>query len=196
MLSPSDRDDRRPAARHRATCARRPASPELRALALVTLALVTACPTPEAAVTSPSSASGGDDSSAASPKRKKPPREVHTANPDRRTFENQPDYDGDAASLREYMDPRMPAPAPTDRAAACAAMFAAADTFYASVETDPKRGAEVAANLKATRSDDLAACVRETSAQAATCVTLLLGDRTAEFAWLIDQCSRAYPADT
>ncbi|MCA9660771.1 MAG: hypothetical protein KC486_20685, partial [Myxococcales bacterium] len=127
--------------------------------------------------------------------RKRPPREVHTANPDRRTFANQPDYDGDAASLREYMDPRMPAPAPTDREAACAAMFAAADAFYASVETDPEREAEVLANLKSTRDDDLAACLRETSAQAATCVTLLLGDRTAEFAWLIDQCSRAYPAD-
>ncbi|MEZ4384109.1 MAG: hypothetical protein R3A79_22440 [Nannocystaceae bacterium] len=194
MHRQSDRDHRRAEG-----WARRPAAllPALVAAALaLPLTGAAACSTPETTVASPSSASGAsDDAADPPPSRKRPPREVHTANPDRRTFANQPDYDGDAASLREYMRPRMPTPPPRDREAACAAMFAAADTFYASIETDAARRAEVAANLKATRRADQDACVRETSASAATCVTLLLGDRTAEFAWLIDQCSRAYPGD-
>ncbi|MEZ4452904.1 MAG: hypothetical protein R3B09_25825 [Nannocystaceae bacterium] len=124
----------------------------------------------------------------------KEPTPVRTANPDRRGFDNQPDYEGEAASLREYVDARLPSPLPRDRAAACAGMFAAVDRFYEAVEyASEARRREVTEALAQSREADAAACERETSPKAAACVTVLLGDRTAEFPWLLDQCSRAYP---
>lgn len=150
------------------------------------LGLGLACTTPETALTNPSTGAVDPPPRAS----KTPPR---TANPDRRGFDNQPDYDAEAAALREYVDPRLPTPIPSDPAAACAAMMAAADALYAAIETDPRRQEELQAALAASRDDDLAACARETSPRAAACVATLLADRSAELPWLLDQCSRAYP---
>jgi hypothetical protein len=75
-------------------------------------------------------------------------------------------------------------------------MLDAAATFYTEVERSSPGRARIAAAMSATRDEDLDACVRETSVLAATCVTILLDDRNTEFPWLLDQCSRAYPANT
>jgi len=72
-------------------------------------------------------------------------------------------------------------------------MLDAARSFYEATERDPLRRAARVADLDATREDDLAACVDTTSIAAASCVTVLLGDKDSEFPWLLDQCSRAYP---
>lgn len=159
------------------------------------LALVS-CQEPESKLQNPSSASGADPSSKdatdsrRSRRRAKPAR---TANPDTRTYDNQPDYDAEAASLRDYVDPRLPSPLPRNPTIACEAMFAATDTFYAATETSLARREQVQTSLKSTRERDLEGCVAETSPTAAACVTLLIARRTAELSWLIDQCSRAYP---
>ncbi|HEY8378262.1 MAG TPA: hypothetical protein VIK91_17320 [Nannocystis sp.] len=113
-----------------------------------------------------------------------------TANNDARGVGNQPDYDGEAALLRERILARLPDPLP-NRKQACAAMFAAADALYERIE--PGGEDRAVARLQATRAEDLAACERETSARAAACVTVRLADRDAELPWLIDQCSRAFP---
>lgn len=112
-----------------------------------------------------------------------------TANNDARGFANQPDYDGEAALLKEQVAPRLPDPLPTDRKQACADMFAAADALYRDI--DPSGGA--LRLLQASRAADQSACERETSPRAAACVTVLLADRNAELPWLLDQCSRAFP---
>lgn len=176
-----DRD--RPGARWRAALA-------LWATCLGGLAGAACTPSPTGASQSPRT---GEPASTAA----RPPAsaDVRTANPDRRGFDNQPDYESEAAALREYVDGRLTAPLARDRATACAAMFEAVDAFYASVEyASEARRREVAQALAQSREADLAACTRETSLKAAACVTLLLGDRTAEFPWLLDQCARAYPA--
>lgn len=113
-----------------------------------------------------------------------------TANSDARGFANQPDYAAEAALLKGQVGPRLPDPLP-DREQACAAMFAAADGLYRDIEPAGKDGAP--SLLQASRAADLAACARETSARAAACVTVRLGDRDAELPWLLDQCSRAFP---
>lgn len=181
-----------PGDRDRPNAPRRPSScgPGPRVWGLV-LAL-SACACPPAPAT-PSQSPQADTPPPAA--LREPGEAVRTANPDRRGFDNQPDYDGEAAALREYVDGRLPAPLAGDRGAACAAMFAAVDAFYAAVEYGSEaRQREVAQALAQSREGDLAACARETSPKAAACVTVLLGDRTAEFPWLLDQCSRAYPA--
>lgn len=113
-----------------------------------------------------------------------------TANSDARGFAHQPDYDGEAALLQRQVASRLPDPLP-DRKQACAAMFAAADALYRDIEPGGRDGAP--ALLQATRDADLAGCERETSARAAACVTVRLGDRDAELPWLLDQCARAFP---
>jgi len=142
-----------------------------------------ACAPPAEAPTSPTRAD--PDASPSAPRR--------TANHDRRTFDNQPDYDGEAAALRGYVDVRLADIKAEDPAVACAAMLDAAAAFYAAVELEEQQRAALLAALAATRERDHEACVRETSLEAAACVLLLLGDRSAELPWLLDQCSRAYP---
>ncbi|MCB9569559.1 MAG: hypothetical protein H6710_20480 [Myxococcales bacterium] len=161
-------------------------------LALLVGASTSGCATPEPAPTSPSTASAGE-ASPAGERGAAAPATTKTANPDRRGFDNQPDYAAEAAALREYVDGRLPAATPTDPRRACEAMLATADAFYAAIETDARRREEVAAALRSSREDDLQSCVAETSPRAAACVSLLLTDRTAELPWLVDQCSRAYP---
>ncbi len=205
MKRPSDTDDRRRSAPAQGQ-AQRPSQPSNRrpsrwlvlgfGLWLVPSLGLGGCQDPESKLTSPSSASGADLSandaadSRRSRRRKTPTR---TANPDTRTYENQPDYDAEAASLRDYVDPLLPSPVSNDPAIACEAMFTATDTFYAAIETSIGRREQVLTSLKSTRERDLKSCIAETSPTAAACVTLLIARRTAELPWLIDQCSRAYP---
>lgn len=125
--------------------------------------------------------------------RPSPPPSGRTANEDRRGFANQPDYDAEAALLKEQVTSRLPAPLPRDRKQACAEMWSAVDALYAEIESDPGSRERTLKTLQATRPADLAACERETSVRAAACVTVLLGDRNAELPWLLDQCSRAFP---
>lgn len=149
-------------------------------------AVFAACtPAPESAPPSPT---------AESPEAARPsPPAGRTANEDRRGFASQPDYDAEAALLKEQVTPRLPATLPKDRKAACAAMWAAADGLYAEIEPDAGSRESTLKALQATRAADMAACERETSVRAAACVTVLLGDRNAELPWLLDQCSRAFP---
>ena len=58
---------------------------------------------------------------------------------------------------------------------------------------EERRGGKLVGSVLATREADQAACESRTSVAAATCVTILLGDKNAEFPWLLDQCMRAYP---
>ena len=108
-------------------------------------------------------------------------------------MDNQPNWDAMAAELAKRVQPRMPEALPSDPAVACGEMLDAAKGFYEATERDPLRRAARVADLEATRDDDLKSCVEGTSVAAATCVTILLGDRDSEFPWLLDQCSRAYP---
>jgi hypothetical protein len=118
---------------------------------------------------------------------------LRTANDDRRSFDNQPDYEGEAAGLRAYVDARLGEIKADEPAAACTRMLDAAAAFYAAVEREEAQRSALLAALSATRESDHEACVRETSLEAAACVVILLGDRSAELPWLLDQCSRAYP---
>jgi len=122
-----------------------------------------------------------------------PAQPSRTANHDARGAGVQPDYDGEAALLREQMLPRLPDPLPADRRAACTAMLDAAAAFYAAIEAEQAPRDQLLAALAATRDAERLACERETSVRAAACVQLRLGDRDAELPWLLDQCSRAFP---
>lgn len=158
--------------------------------ALLTALLAACTPAPESRPAPP----GPDDRPAPdpAPARESPPP-GRTANNDARGFANQPDYNGEAALLKEQVGRRLPDPLPADRKTACAAMFAAADALYRDIDVDPGSRDRTLAALQASRAADLAACERETSVRAAACVTVLLGDRNAELPWLLDQCSRAFP---
>ena len=104
--------------------------------------------------------------------------------------EAQPDYDAEAEEIRSRVDGSLPDPLPSPKAA-CNTMFDAAISMYRRVDGD---GARSVTLLEATREDDQAACEKETSAAAAACVAVLITRDGGEFAWLLDQCSRAFPS--
>ncbi len=104
--------------------------------------------------------------------------------------EAQPDYDAAAEEIRRRVDGSLPDPLPS-ATAACNTMFDAAISMYRRVDGD---GARSVTLLEKTRKDDQAACEKETSAAAAACVAVLITRDGGEFAWLLDQCSRAYPS--
>lgn len=106
-----------------------------------------------------------------------------------RGYEAQPDYDAQAAELRERVASRLPQPLPTVHEA-CTQMLAAAADHYARTESDARGPLTV---LAAGHAADLAACERETSAAAASCVALLSAEDAGELPWLLDQCTRAFP---
>ena len=114
-------------------------------------------------------------------------------NPSNTGMDTVPDWNALAVELRERVGPRMPDPLPTDLEGACAGMLDEALAFYVETELNPEHQKRLRAQMADTRNADFQACVAETSIAAATCVTILLGDRNAEFPWLLDQCSRAYP---
>jgi hypothetical protein len=153
---------------------------------------------------------GGDGNSSKTAATVRPPAGSTdaAANADPRGVQNQPDWDGMAAELRERVDPRLPRPLPTERSDACDAMFAAVDRFYAETEPDRSRRSARAAELVETRADDRGGCLEHTSIEAASCVAVLIGDGAEhgallsplgrslsdyEYGWLLDQCMRAYP---
>lgn len=104
--------------------------------------------------------------------------------------EAQPDYDAEAEEIRRRVDGSLPQPLPSPKAA-CNTMFDAAISMYRRVDGE---GARSVTLLEATREDDQAACEKETSAAAAACVAVLITRDGGEFAWLLDQCSRAFPS--
>lgn len=118
---------------------------------------------------------------------------ARVANSDPSGADNQPDWNDLARQTKEMVAPRLPDPLPTDHAKVCEGMLDAALTFYDETEGDALHKASRREELLATRDADLAACQDETSISAAICVTLLLGDKNAEFPWLLDQCTRAFP---
>jgi hypothetical protein len=149
------------------------------------VALLAACATPPADSAAPPQPQPAERVAPATPTR--------TANSDARGAAMQPDYDGEAAALREHMLARLPAPLPTDRRAACTGMLDAAAAFYGEIAAPGDPRTRLLADLQSTRADDLTRCERETSVRAATCVQLRLRDRDAELPWLLDQCTRAFP---
>lgn len=153
-----------------------------RALLTLALWLPLACATPPGDVAPPQA---GPAPAPSGPTR--------TANNDARGAGVQPDYAGEAALLREAIVPILPDPLPADRRTACTAMLDAAASFYGTIEPEAAPRTALLADLQATRAADLAACERETSVRAASCVQLRLADRDTELPWLIDQCTRAFP---
>ena len=99
-----------------------------------------------------------------------------------------PDYDADAQRLRMRVEPRLPDPLPSPKAA-CVGMLDAARQFYLDTEGD---NAPAVATMAATRDADLAACQVETPPAAAACVAVLMRDNEGEFPWVLDQCNRAF----
>jgi len=100
-----------------------------------------------------------------------------------------PDWDAAARRLKEDVAPRLPDPLPPV-GQACAQMLDAAKRFYVDTEGE---GSRAVAAVGAARTADERACAAETSAAAAACVTILLGESAGEYPWLLDQCSRAFP---
>jgi hypothetical protein len=115
-------------------------------------------------------------------------RVLRVGNPSRGVDE-QPDYEGLARRLHDDVAPRLPSALPPVRDA-CAEMLDAAVAMYRRTEADAKAQVD---RLTATRAADLAACEATTSAAAATCVTILVGEDAGELPWLLDQCMRAFP---
>jgi poly-gamma-glutamate synthesis protein (capsule biosynthesis protein) len=113
---------------------------------------------------------------------------------DPRGVQAQPDYDGEAARLRRRVEGRLPDPLPSSSRAACSAMLDAAARFYAAVAPDDAARQESQAQLQATRAGSQRSCEAETSIAAAACATLLLDEQAGELPWVLDQCSRAFPA--
>ena len=162
-----------------------PRTRPLSACSLLSAALLGACAIPPADSAAPSQPQPAQTGAPALPTR--------TANTDARGAGMQPDYAGEAATLREQMLARLPTPTPTDRRAACTGMLDAAAAFYGSIEAAAEPRSKLLADLEATRPDDQTRCERDTSVRAATCVQLRLQDRDAELPWLLDQCTRAFP---
>ena len=104
--------------------------------------------------------------------------------------EAQPDYDAAAEEIRQAVHGVLPDPLPSAKAA-CNTMFDAAIAMYRRIDGD---GAQSVTLLESTREADQASCEAETSPAAAACVAVLLTREGGEFAWLLDQCSRAFPS--
>jgi len=104
--------------------------------------------------------------------------------------EAQPDYNAEAEEIRQSVEGTLPSPLPSPKAA-CNTMFDAVISMYRRVDGD---GARSVVLLEATRDADQLACESETSSAAAACVAVLITRDGGEFAWLLDQCSRAFPS--
>lgn len=102
-----------------------------------------------------------------------------------------PDYDEQAQALRERVQPQLPEPLPSPKAA-CVTMLDAARQYYVDTEGE---GSQAVSTMAATRPSDLAACMEHTGPAAAACVAVLMAHSEGEFPWVLDQCSRAFPRD-
>lgn len=102
--------------------------------------------------------------------------------------DDQPDYDAEAAAIREAVVGELPEPLPSPKLA-CLAMLDAARSAY--VRSDGV-GADAVKMLDQSRDADLEACVRDTKPRAAACVAIIAARDGGEFPKLLDQCSRAF----
>jgi hypothetical protein len=150
-------------------------------------------------VTAPASMRADDSSHAAAPAAPatEPTADVELepiGNRDPRGVEDQPDWNREAQLLRERVIPLFQeTPRPTQRHAACLAMHRAAEAFYAALESSVEQRTQLKKRWRSTRDADVGACESELSDDAIACVTILLAARNAEYAWLVDQCDRAFP---
>src|SRR5690606_33782633 len=120
-----------------------------------------------------------------------PPPAISRVGNDVPGVETQPDFEASARTLHDRIASRVEAVRPSDVAEACRTMHDAAASHYAAREA---RGVDAVRHLADVRAQEEAACVAETSLEAAVCVALLLeGEPDTEFPWALDQCSRAYP---
>ncbi|MBV1862013.1 MAG: hypothetical protein KUG77_26560, partial [Nannocystaceae bacterium] len=104
--------------------------------------------------------------------------------------EAQPDYDAEAEEIRQSVEGTLPSPLPSPKAA-CNTMFDAVISMYRRVDGGGARSVKL---LEAAREADQASCESETTSAAAACVAVLITRDGGEFAWLLDQCSRAFPS--
>ena len=100
-----------------------------------------------------------------------------------------PDYDAEAQALRTRVEPQLPDPLPSPKAA-CVTMLDAARQFYVDTEAE---GSRAVTTMAATRPADLKACIETTGSAAAACVAVLMAQNEGEFPRVLDQCSRAFP---
>ncbi|MEM9460182.1 MAG: hypothetical protein AAGF11_38755 [Myxococcota bacterium] len=100
-----------------------------------------------------------------------------------------PDYNAEAQDLRARVEPQLPDPLPSPRAA-CVTMLDAARQFYVNTEAE---GSSAVDTMAATYQADLEACTKTTGPAAAACVAVLMAQSEGEFPWVLDQCSRAFP---
>lgn len=107
-----------------------------------------------------------------------------------RGIDAMPDYDAEARYLRERVEPQLPEPLPSPKAA-CVSMLDQARQYYEGTEGEASTAVRT---MTATRAVDLTACVEETSPAAAACVAVLMRHNEGEFPWVLDQCSRAFPS--
>lgn len=119
------------------------------------------------------------------------PPPVRQVGNEARGVEAQPDYDRFADALRLRIDPDVERTLTSSGAAPCAAMYDAVLRYY---EAGEGKDSAAVRHWERVRAADEASCEQWTSARAAACVRLLLDAREAEFPWLLDQCSRIYPA--
>ena len=96
-------------------------------------------------------------------------------------------------ALRERIRPLLGDVEPVG--GACAAMLDEARRFYDAIELDPVVRQQTLAEMDRLRPEEMAACERRTSVRAAQCTRILLAERRSEFAWCLDQCSRAFPTE-
>ena len=103
-------------------------------------------------------------------------------------IEAMPDYDLEAQEIRQRVEHQLPSPLPST-AAACVTMLDAARQYY--VDTEGQDSQAVAA-MDDNRKADQSACVEETPPVVAACVAILMAKNEGEFAWVLDQCRRAF----
>jgi hypothetical protein len=125
---------------------------------------------------------------------KKPGEEkLHVGNPSNTGMDTVPDWNQLATQLKQRVGPRLPDPLPADGGQVCDQMLDAARDFYEATELNPEHKKLRLAELESSREFDKRGCLEQTSIEAASCVTILLAEHSAEFPWLLDQCMRAYP---
>lgn len=105
-----------------------------------------------------------------------------------RGIEAMPDYDEEAQALRLRVEPRLPSPLPSSKAA-CVTMLDVARQFYLDTEGEDSLAVRT---MDATHDDDLADCTEQTNPATAACVSVLMAKSEGEFAWVLDQCRRAF----
>lgn len=105
-----------------------------------------------------------------------------------RGIDAMPDYDAEAEPVRARVEPRLPSPLPSPRAA-CVTMLDGARQFYVDTEGEDSLAVRT---MDRNRDADLADCTEQTSPVVASCVAVLMAENAGEFPWVLDQCRRAF----